>query len=194
MDAYATGQTIKTLREKRAITQAALAERLSISSKTISKWETAKGLPDISLLQPIAEALGVSLIELMNGECIVNQNRSANMSRIRFYVCPVCGNVIHSVGHALVSCCGITLPALEAEEADKEHILTAETIEDEYFLAIDHPMTKEHYISFAAFATADCVQTVKLYPEGNAETRIQRRCRGTVYWYCNRHGLFWKKV
>lgn len=193
MNSYVTGMTIKTLREKRGITQTVLADQLSVSSKTVSKWETAKGLPDISLLQPLAEALGVSVIELMNGEYIVNQNKSSNMERTKFYVCPVCGNAIHSIGNALVSCCGITLPALEAEKVDNKHILTIEIVEDECFLTIHHPMTKEHYISFAVFVTTDCIQMVKFYPEGNAETRMQLRGHGTIYWYCNQHGLFKKK-
>lgn len=193
MNSYVTGITIKTLREKRGLTQAALGEHLNVSSKTVSKWETARGLPDISLLRPLAEALGVSVIELMNGECIINQNISSNMARTKFYVCPVCGNVIHSIGNALVSCCGITLPALEAEEADDGHDLTVERVEDEYFLAFHHPMTKEHYISVAAFITTDCIQMVKFYPEGNAETRMQLRGKGTIYWYCNQHGLFKKR-
>lgn len=194
MNSYITGRTIKTLRENRGLTQTALGERLNVSSKTISKWETAKGLPDITLLQPLAEALGVSVIELMNGEYIINHNRASNMARTNFYVCPVCGNAIHSIGKALVSCCGITLPALEAEDADDEHLLTIEIVEDESFLTIHHPMTKVHYISFAAFVATERVQMVKFYPEGNAETRMQLRGHGTVYWYCNQHGLFKKKL
>ena len=67
MNSYVTGNTIKQLREKRNMTQAELAERIGVSSKTVSKWETAKGLPDISLLQPLAQALRISVIELMNG-------------------------------------------------------------------------------------------------------------------------------
>lgn len=193
MNSYVTGMTIKALREKRGITQAALGDQLGVSSKAVSKWETGKGLPDIALLQPLGEALGVSVIELMRGECIVNQNRASNMARTRLYVCPVCGNVIHSIGDAFVSCCGITLPALEAEDADREHILTIEAVEDECFLAIHHPMTKEHFISFIAFVTPDRVQMVKFYPEGNAETRMSLRGHGTIYWYCNQHGLFKKK-
>lgn len=193
MNSYVTGMTIKVLREKRGITQAALGDQLGVSSKAVSKWETGKGLPDIALLQPLGEALGVSVIELMRGECIVNQNRASNMARTRLYVCPVCGNVIHSIGDAFVSCCGITLPALEAEDADREHILTIEAVEDECFLAIHHSMTKEHFISFIAFVTPDRVQMVKFYSEGNAETRMSLRGHGTIYWYCNQHGLFKKK-
>lgn len=190
MNPYVTGAAIKQLREQRNLTQAELADQIGVSAKTISKWETAKGLPDVSLLQPLAEALNISVIELMNGEQITNRNVSANMLRSKFYVCPVCGNIIHSMGDSLMSCCGITLPALEAEEADVEHAVTIEPVEDEHFITVQHPMTKQHSISFVAYVTTDRVQMVKLYPEGNAETRLQLRGRGYLYWYCNRHGLF----
>ena len=193
MNTYVTGNTIKQLREGRGLTQAELAQMIGVSSKTVSKWETAKGLPDISLLQPLAQALGISVIELMNGEQITNRNVSANLLRGKFYVCPVCGNAIHSTGSALVSCCGITLPPLEAEEADEEHGITIENVEDEHFITVHHPMTKAHFISFLAYVTCDRVQLVKLYPEGNAETRMQLRGMGQLYYYCNRHGLFHKK-
>lgn len=193
MNTYVTGTTIKLLRERRNMTQAELAEKIGISSKTVSKWETAKGLPDISLLKPLAQALGISVIELMNGEHIINRNVSANMLRSRFYVCPICGNAIHALGNAVVSCCGVTLPPLEAEEADRDHTLTIENVEDEHFITIHHPMTKQHYISFVAFVTSDRIQMVKLYPEGEAQTRLQLRGRGDLYYCCNRHGLFRKK-
>ena len=57
---YVTGNTIKTLREKHRITQKALAEKINVSDKTISKWETNKGLPDIGIVEELAKALGVS--------------------------------------------------------------------------------------------------------------------------------------
>ena len=193
MNTYVTGATIRQLREKRKLTQAELAERIGVSSKTVSKWETAKGLPDISLLEPLAQALGISVIELMNGEHITNRNISANMLRSKFYVCPVCGNILHSTGNAVVSCCGITLPPLEAEEPDADHAITIENVEDEHFVTIRHPMTKAHFISFVAFVTSDRIQMVKLYPEGNAETRLQLRGMGKIYYFCNRHGLFGTK-
>ena len=193
MNTYVTSATIKQLREKRNLTQAELAEKLGVSSKTVSKWETAKGLPDITLLQPLAQALGISLIELVNGEHIINKNISANMLRTKFYVCPLCGNILHSTGNAVVSCCGITLPPLEAEESDEAHAVSIETVEDEHYITLDHPMTKQHYISFLAFVTSDRVQLVKFYPESDAQTRLQLRGFGMLYWYCNHHGLFKKK-
>ena len=193
MNTYVTGTTIRNLREASGFTQAELAQKIGVSSKTISKWETAKGLPDISLLQPLAQELGISVIELMNGEHITNKNTSANMLRCKFYVCPVCGNIIHSSGSAVISCCGITLPPLEAEEADADHTVTIEQVEDEHFITIRHPMTKQHFISFVAFVTSDRIQMVKLYPEGNPDTRLQLRGMGYLYYYCNHHGLFRRK-
>ena len=194
MNTYVTGATIRQLREKRNLTQAELAEQIGVSSKTVSKWETAKGLPDISLLQPLAQALNISVIELMSGEHIINKNTSANMLRSHFHVCPICGNVIHSTGNSLISCCGITLPALEAEEADDDHAITIEAVEDEHFITLRHPMTKTHFISFLAYVTDHRIQLVKLYPEGNPETRLQLRGMGYLYWYCNQHGLYRKRA
>ena len=194
MNSYVTGLAIRQMREARHMTQMELAEKIGVSSKTVSKWETAKGLPDISLLQPLAKALGISLIELMNGESVTNQNISSNMLRCKFYVCPLCGNVIHSFGNTVVSCCGITLPPLEAEADDDGHAVTVAHVEDEHFITVHHPMTKEHYIHFVVFVTTDRLQMVKLYPEDNAETRLQLRGMGYLYYYCNRHGLFKRKI
>ena len=133
-------------------------------------------------------------MELMSGETVSNRNVSCNMLRTKLYVCPVCGNVIHCAGEAVVSCCGITLPPLEAEEPDGEHLFFLERVEDEEFLSIRHPMTKEHFISFIAYATSDRFQLVKFYPEGNAETRLRLQGRGVLYAYCNRHGLYKRKM
>lgn len=98
MNTYVTGKIIKELRENKSMTQLDLAGILDVSDKTISKLETGKGLPDIAIIAPLAKALGVSVIELMNGEYIANKNVSANMKKSKFYVCPICGNIIHSVG------------------------------------------------------------------------------------------------
>lgn len=192
MNTYVTGSTIRLLRESKNMTQSQLAHILSVSAKTISKWETAKGLPDISLLEPLAAALGVSVLELMQGEPVINRNRAANLLRSKLYVCPVCGNVLHATGQAVVSCCGVALPAqdiADAENADEHHQLTVERVEDELFVTIHHPMTKEHSISFIAYLTGDKFQLVKLYPEGNATCRFPLRGKGVLYFYCNRHGL-----
>ncbi|MGN0661258.1 MAG: helix-turn-helix domain-containing protein [Oscillospiraceae bacterium] len=194
MDTYVTGAAIKNMREAKGLTQAELADRIGVSSKAVSKWETAKGLPDISLIEPLAEALGVSVMELMSGNRIVNKNISCNILRSKIFVCPVCGNIIHTTGDALINCCGITLCALEAEETDDSHEIRIKEVEDEHFVTINHEMTKTHYISFAAFVTSDRFQLVKLYPEGNAEIRLNLHGAGILYIYCNRHGLMKKKI
>lgn len=194
MNSYITGSTIKKLREAKGITQQQLAEKIGVSSKAVSKWETAKGLPDISLVESLSQALGVSVMELMSGETIINKNISSNMLCSKFYVCPVCGNIIHTTGETVISCCGITLPPLDAEDTDDEHIIIIENVEDEKFITVNHPMSKTHYISFMAYVTSDKINFVKLYPEGNAETRMQFRGRGYLYIYCNKHGLMKIKV
>ncbi len=194
MDNYITGAAIKRLREEKGITQTRLAEQIGVGSKAVSKWETAKGLPDITLIEPLAKALGVSVAELMSGETVINKNISSNILRSKFYVCPVCGNIIRTTGEAVISCCGIALPPLEAEEIDELHEITLEKVEDETFVTVNHEMTKTHFISFIAYLTSDRVQFVKFYPEGNAETRFQLRGRGYFYIYCNKHGLMKKKI
>lgn len=194
MNTYITGTTIKKLREAKGMTQLQLAQEIGVSDKAVSKWETAKGLPDISLIEGISRALDVSVMELMSGETVTNRNLSSNLILSKFYACPVCGNVIHATGEAVISCCGIALPPLVAEEPDGEHTVSIQTVEDEKFITVQHEMSKKHFISFLAYVTTDRVQLVKLYPEGNAETRMQLRGRGFLYVYCNRHGLMKKKI
>ena len=190
MDNYITGATIKRLRENKKLTQDELAQKIFVSNKTISKWENGHGLPDISLMEPLAKALNISVIELFSGNEVRNQNRSSNMKKVQFYTCPVCGNVIQATGEAVISCCGITLPPLEIDESDKEHKIQLVKVEDEYYVSIDHPMTKEHYISFIAAVYDNGVELVKLYPESVAEARFKIRRAKFVLAYCNHHGLF----
>ena len=190
MNQYVTGAVIRTLREKNKMTQLQLAEKLGVTDKTVSKWENARGLPDITLLGPIAEAFSISVTELISGNAIHNANVSANMLRSKFYVCPVCGNVIHSMGEAAILCHGIQLIPLEAEPSDDHHMAFIECVEDEYYIRIDHSMTKDHYISFVAAVSSGDMQMVKLYPEGSAEARFKIRGVRRIFFYCNRDGLF----
>ena len=194
MNNYVTGGAIRALREQKGYTQKQLAERLLVSDKAVSKWESGRGLPDISLIEPLAKTLGVSVAELLSGEYVQNRNRHGNMLKSRFYVCPVCSNAMFATGEGSFSCCGVSLPPLEPEESDEAHEIRTERIEDEHYVRLDHPMDKTHYVSFLAFVTADRVQFVKLYPEQNAEARFHLSGRGVLYALCNRHGLFKKKI
>ncbi|MBR6085183.1 MAG: helix-turn-helix domain-containing protein [Spirochaetales bacterium] len=190
MDNYVTGALIRKLRENRKMTQEELADRIGVSSKAVSKWETGKGFPDIGLIENLAKALDISVIELLSGVDIRNRNRSSDMKKCRFYVCPVCGNAIQATGEAVITCCGITLPPLEAENPDPDHTVSLEVVEDEYYVTVDHPMTKTHYISFLAAVSDQTVQFVKLYPEGDAATRFKINRVERIYAFCNRHGMF----
>ncbi|MBQ8610991.1 MAG: helix-turn-helix domain-containing protein [Oscillospiraceae bacterium] len=190
MDQYITASAIRTLREARGLTQKQLADALAVSDKTVSKWECGRGLPDITLLEPLAAALGVSLTELVSGRLIPNRNRAGSVLRAKFYVCPVCGNVIWALGQGAFGCCGITLPPLEAEPGDAAHAITVTEVENEWYITMAHPMTKQHFISFFACVTPDTVIIKKLYPEQDAAVRIPRLGRGRLYACCSREGLF----
>lgn len=194
MNQYITGAVIKELREKNKLTQSELAAKLNVSDKTVSKWENAKGYPDISLLEPIASVFGISITELLSGNAITNMNVSANMLRSKFYVCPVCGNVVHSMGELALSCHGIQLIPEIAELPSDNHKILVERIEDEYYVQVNHAMTKMHYISFIAALSSDGVQIIKLYPEGNPTARVKIRGVKRVYCFCNRDGLFYIDV
>lgn len=190
MNQYITGSLIKRLREEKGMTQAALASKLSVSDKAISRWETGKGYPDITMIELIADALGISVAELFSGSDTVNRNRSANLLRGKLYVCPVCGNIISSVGEATISCCGVSLPPLEAEGATNGHDISVIPVEDEYDVVMGHEMSKSHYISFFAALSDQTIQITKLYPEGSVETRFKRNGVRAIYAFCNRHGLY----
>lgn len=190
MNPYITGSMIKELREKKGYTQKDLAIKLIVSEKTISKWESGRGLPDISLLEPLSKALEISLIELFKGKEIINKNKSSNMLKNKFYVCPICGNVILSIGEGTYSCCGYELLNQEVEEKD----LGIEYIENEIYIKIDSPMTKNDYISFIAYVTSGTIQFTKLYPEQACETRFLRNGSGYIYYYNNKEGLFRSKI
>ena len=192
MNQYVTGSIIKELRENKKLTQQQLADKLYVSDKTISKWETGKGYPDITLLEPLASELGISVIELMAGKSVINTNKSFNMMKTKFWVCPVCGNIICSTGNTVISCCGILLPSLEVETDDNNHEITIEKSEDEYYVKISHEMTKQHYISFIAAVKDNGYELTKLYPEGEAEARFKIERTQYIYYFCNHHGLFRK--
>ena len=190
MDRRVTGEAIRRLRERKKLTQEQLAGKIHVSGKAVSKWETGTGFPDISLIEPLAKALDISVIELLSGKDVRNRNTASNMVRGKFYVCPVCGNVISATGEAVISCCGVTLPPLETPPDDINHQIHTEMVEDELYVTVDHPMKKDHYISFLAAVSDQSLHLVKLYPEGNAEARFSISSARELYAYCTRHGLF----
>ena len=151
MDSLTTGKLIKKLRTKQNLTQSQLAFMIGVSDKTVSKWETGRGIFDISLIEPLSKALNVSIFELISGNCVTNKNKSANIQKARFCVCPVCGNIIYSMGENINFCCGVNLSFLKEKNENEEHLICVNEVENELYVSINHSMEKNHYISFVAF-------------------------------------------
>ena len=194
MDNEKIGKLIYGLRKERNMTQLQLAEILHISDKTVSKWERGQGCPDISLLVDLSRVLGVDMEKLLSGRLEANEERGGNMKKLNFYVCPECSNVITAMTEAGISCCGKKLQPLEAVKAHDEERLLVENIENDYYISSDHPMLKEHYISFVALLTGDTLTLKKQYPEWDLQVRIPGRTHGKLIWYCTEHGLFYQLV
>jgi len=116
------------------------------------------------------------------------------MKKIRFYMCPDCGNVLFCTGEADISCCGSKLTPLSIGKESAGHLMCVEEIENDYFVTIDHEMTKAHYISFVALVGYDSVLLIKLYPEWNAEIRLPQVRGDKLYAYCVEHGLWEQKI
>ena len=194
MDCSKVGKLILSLRKEKNMTQKDLADMMDLSDRTISKWERGLGCPDISLLNELSQILGVNIEKILTGDLDPNDNDGGNMNKIKFYVCSTCGSALFSTGEADISCCGRKLAMLAVETASENHSMIVEEIEDDYYITIDHEMTRTHYISFVAFTGYDRVLLVKLYPEQNAELRFPKMHGKKLYAYCSIHGLWEKRI
>lgn len=194
MDLSKTGKFIASLRKEKGLTQKEVAEKLGISPKAVSKWETGNGFPDISLISGLSTIFSVDISKLLDGEMPKSRTEACNMKRTKFYVCEKCGSLLTAVGNSEITCCGRKLTPLKPSVPDDAHTLNIEKIEDDYYITFPHPMTKEHYISFVAYVRFDRVLTVKLYPEQGGELRFPQMRGGRMYYYCNNHGLFELKI
>ena len=187
MDCIKTGRLIARLRKEKGLTQKNIADSLGISSKTVSKWETGLGFPDLSLWPDLSTILGAEISQLMEGEIVPNKPDNGNMLKVKFYVCPDCGNILFSTGSASVFCCGKKLEALQVSGSTIN--FNAELSDTEYYITLDHEMTKEHYISFAALVKNDRVYMLRLYPEQNPSFRLPAIKGARLFLYCVKHGL-----
>lgn len=190
MDCTKIGQLILYLRTEKKMTQKQLADAMNISDRTISKWERGLGCPDVSLLNELSGILGVNIEKILSGYLESNDTNGGNMRKIKFYVCPICSNILFGIGEAEISCCGRILTSLNVNLGDNIHIINIDEVDGDYFVTVNHEMSKEHFISFAAYVAYDRVLLIKLYPEQNAEFRIQGISKDNLYVYCNKHGLY----
>ena len=194
MDLSKTGKLIAQLRAEKGLTQKAVAEAIGITPKTVSKWETGRGFPDVSLIPQLSGIFQVDIQKLIDGELPKPKQEAGNVKRTKFYVCQQCGNILTSVGDAEILCCGRKLSPLSAQSPDDAHKLSVQLIEDDFYITFPHPMTKEHFISFISYVRFDRVLTLKLYPEQGGEARLPRMRGGRLYYYCSNHGLFELKI
>lgn len=190
MDCKKVGKLILGLRKEKGLTQKQLAKTMNISDRTISKWERGLGCPDISLLRELSEVLEVNIEKILLGNLEPNDADGGNMKKIKFYTCPTCGNILTSTSEAEVSCCGRKLLPLIPKPCDKEHCLTIETVEGDYYITFSHEMKKAHYLNFIAYVTSDRVLLIKLYPEQSGEVRFPKMYDSKIYFGCNQHGLW----
>lgn len=194
MDQIKTGELIKRLRTEMGLTQKQLAERISVSDKAVSKWETGNGCPDISLISALAEVFGTDIQSLLSGEIDKNESEAGNMKKLKFYVCKNCGNIITATSEAAVTCCGNRLSALKPRKAEESEMLKAEDIGGEWFISSDHEMTKEHYISFVAYQSDSSFMMFKQYPEWNVQFTLPLYRSGRLVWYCTGCGLLYQDI
>lgn len=194
MNLSKTGKLIAKLRHEKGFTQKDIAKLLNISPKTISKWETGNGFPDVSILAELSEIFSVDISKLLEGEIPTAKPESLNMKKLKFYVCENCGNIISDMANAEIVCCGRKLSSLSAKTPDEAHKPSIEKIEDDFYITFPHPMEKGHYISFISYVRFDRVLTLKLYPEQGPEVRFPQMRGGKMYWYCTNHGLFELKI
>ncbi|HCX61675.1 MAG TPA: XRE family transcriptional regulator [Clostridiales bacterium] len=189
MDCVKVGRLIAKLRKEKNLTQKNIADALGIQNKTVSKWECGSGCPDLSLWPELSAILGVDMKQMMEGEITPNKPDSGNIEKVRFYVCPSCGNILVSTGSASIFCCGRKLEYLLPGDTSDAPEITVEEMDTDYFVTFDHPMTKEHYISFVACVKSDRVFLNRLYPEQSPTCRIPISIGGKLYAYCIKHGL-----
>lgn len=194
MDYSKIGETIKKLRTKDNMTQRNVAERLYITEQAVSKWERGLGLPDIETLACLADVLNVNVETILFGDLKENEERSINLKNLKFYICPVCGNVITSTSDAEVHCCGRNVAPQKIEKATDDEKMKVERIEDHWYITSDHPMTKEDYISFTAFCTGERMEVVRHFPEWNLEVRIPAYMHGKFIWYSKATGLKYQLI
>lgn len=120
------------------------------------------------------------------------------MQNTRFYVCPICGNIIGLIDGDInhINCCGKPMQLLEANTVDashEKHVPVYERVEDEIAVRIgevEHPMEKDHFIMWIAQVTDNQTTRIRLYPEQETTVRFKYIPGATIYAYCNKHGLW----
>ena len=194
MDQEKVGRIIKTLRKDRGMTQLELALCLNVTDRAVSKWERGLGCPDISLLTRLSEIFSVDIGSIIDGDMEENDKRSGNMKKTKFYVCPICGNIITASENTNVSCCGRKLEGLEEKKNLDEEMKIERVDGTELYISSSHPMTKDDYISFFSYVTSDSLLLKKLFPGWGVDIRFPWLGHGKIMWYSEKEGLKYKLI
>lgn len=189
MDCSKVGGLISKLRKEKNLTQKNVADLLGITNKTVSKWECGLGCPDVSLWSDLAGILGADIIQLLEGEITLNKPDNGNINKVKLYVCPFCLNVLMSTGSCSIFCCGKKLEYEIPKWKLEENKVSVEQIDMEYYISINHPMTKENYILFSAYITCDKVFLNRMYPEQSPNFRFPMITGGVLYVYSSKAGM-----
>ena len=191
MDSREIGALLFRLRRESNLTQKALAQQLSVPPQAVSRWERGVGCPDVALLSELSRIFGVGMTGLLRGDLSPAPVEVGNMKRIKFYVCPDCGNILTASGGGELHCCGRKREPLKSKPVDEAHGVQVQEIEEDWYVTFTHPMEKGHFFRFAAWVGMDRVLLVRLYPEQGGEFRIPHlRGGGKLYLCCSRDGLF----
>lgn len=194
MENKQVGSLIKRLRIEKGMTQRQVAETLKVTEQAVSKWERGLGLPDISSLNELCKCLGVNTRDLLNGRLEENKTGEGKLKNLKFYVCPLCLNILFSSAEADISCCSRSLTRLSPKKAGVAEEMTVEKVESEWYITGNHPMAKDNYILFSAYVTDGGVSIFSHYPEWNYELRLPRAFKARLFWYSEKGGLFWQEL
>ncbi len=155
MDLSKTGSLIARLRQEKSLTQKEVADKLGICAKTVSKWETGHGFPDVVFISQLSQIFQVDPCKLLEGEMPKIKPEAGNMKRTKFYACPHCGSIMQGTGNCEITCCGKQLEPLQPKVPDDKHSIKISEIEDDFYIEFNHEMTKELHISFVCYVRFD---------------------------------------
>ena len=152
------------------------------------------GCPDASVWSELSSILGADIQKILEGELNPNSPDHGNIRKVKFYVCPLCGNILVSTSSASIFCCGRKLTELIPKEI-KGHSMDVQVMDIDYYISFDHEMRKSHYISFVGYVVDDKVLLSRLYPEQDSAVRFPIMSgSGKLYAYCNHHGLWEQSI
>lgn len=109
---------------------------------------------------------------------------------MKFYVCPVCGNVIITTEDNIVTCCGQKLNGQEIKIAEGKHRIIVEEKDGKVHFTSEHGMTKEHHLNFIAYGKNNQYMIIKLDKESSVDVIVERLEDADIIFGCNQHGVW----